>query len=94
MQKDFDLLVKIYRPNDDITHPLGGKLTPYIETLNVGDKIHIEGPLGKFQYKAGGNISIGSSKLTQEGSGNNSSIFTSWLEVVASLPAIKSYAKS
>lgn len=45
-----DVLVKIYRPNEDIQFPTGGKLTPYLEKLGIGDKIHLEGPYGKFGY--------------------------------------------
>lgn len=36
-----DVLIKIYRPNSNLLFPNGGKLTPYLEKLNVGDKIHM-----------------------------------------------------
>lgn len=29
-------------------------MTPFLEKLEVGDKINVEGPFGKFNYKAGG----------------------------------------
>ena len=53
-----DVLFKIYRPNANIAYPTGGKLTPYIESLKEGDKIHLEGPLGKFKYQPGGKITL------------------------------------
>jgi NAD(P)H-flavin reductase len=55
-----DVLIKIYRPNQNINFPNGGKLTPYLENLSVGDKVHVEGPFGKFHYESNGNITIGS----------------------------------
>lgn len=39
--KKIDVLIKIYRPNSDPLYPSGGKLTPHLEKLNVGDKIDI-----------------------------------------------------
>jgi cytochrome-b5 reductase len=56
-----DLLIKIYRPNADIKFPHGGKLTPYIEKLEVGDKVHLEGPFGSFGYEGNGKVILSSS---------------------------------
>ncbi len=61
------MLIKIYRPNSNISFPNGGKLTPYLQKLNVGDKIHIEGPLGKFGYEKGGNVILGKIVVDLEG---------------------------
>lgn len=36
--------------------PHGGKLTSWIESLSIGDRITIEGPLGKFIYEPHGKI--------------------------------------
>jgi nitrate reductase (NAD(P)H) len=33
-------------------------MTPYLETLDIGAKINVEGPFGRFDYKAGGIVSI------------------------------------
>ena len=33
-------------------------MTPYLETLDIGAKINVEGPFGRFNYKAGGIVSI------------------------------------
>ena len=60
-----DVLVKIYRPNKDIKYPNGGKFTPYLETLNEGDRIHLEGPFGNFDYLPGGNVVISKKTFTQ-----------------------------
>lgn len=49
-----DLLLKIYRSNVVPAFPQGGKMTPYLEKLNIGDKINVDGPYGRFGYKAGG----------------------------------------
>ena len=59
MQDVLDVLIKIYRPNSNISFPNGGKLTPYLEQLRVGDSLHLEGPLGKFGYEDGGNVVLG-----------------------------------
>ena len=64
-QEILDVLVKIYRPNKDIKYPNGGKFTPYLETLNEGDRIHLEGPFGNFDYLPGGNVVISKTTFTQ-----------------------------
>ena len=64
-QEILDVLVKIYRPNKDIKYPNGGKFTPYLETLNEGDRIHLEGPFGNFDYLPGGNVVISKKTFTQ-----------------------------
>lgn len=51
-----DVLFKIYRPNVHPLFPHGGKLTSWIESLSIGDRITIEGPLGKFIYEPHGKI--------------------------------------
>jgi NAD(P)H-flavin reductase len=45
-----EVLFKIYRAGVHPKFPNGGKLTTYIETLNVGDTINVEGPFGRFSY--------------------------------------------
>jgi len=45
-----DFLFKIYRANVHPKFPEGGKMTTYIESLKVGDKINVEGPFGRFSY--------------------------------------------
>jgi NAD(P)H-flavin reductase len=58
-----DILFKIYRPNENHKFPNGGKLTPYIETLKVGDLINIEGPYGRFGYEENGTVIIDEEKM-------------------------------
>jgi NAD(P)H-flavin reductase len=57
-----EVLFKIYRAGVHPKFPNGGKLTTYIETLNVGDTINVEGPFGRFSYEKGGVIVIGKLK--------------------------------
>lgn len=46
--------------------PHGGKLTPYLEKLEVGDKIHVDGPYGRFSYKAGGVVIIDGEEMVKK----------------------------
>jgi cytochrome-b5 reductase len=48
----------VYRPNVHPKFPQGGKITPYLEKLEIGDRINIDGPFGRFDYKQGGRILI------------------------------------
>jgi predicted ferric reductase len=56
-------LVKIYRPNVHPDFPHGGRYTPFLETQNIGDKLVVEGPFGRFDYDIGGNVRIGITKI-------------------------------
>ncbi len=47
-------VIKIYRPCERF--PDGGKLTQYLDTLNIGDFLDIRGPVGEFEYLADGNF--------------------------------------
>lgn len=57
-QDRIDILVKIYRKNVLPQFPNGGKFTPYLETLEPGAKLNIQGPFGLFGYKTGGTAII------------------------------------
>jgi Na+-transporting NADH:ubiquinone oxidoreductase subunit NqrF len=46
----FDLLIKVYFKNVHPKFPNGGIMTQYLESLNIGDKIDVKGPLGSFVY--------------------------------------------
>lgn len=50
----FDLLVKVYRPNDRFID--GGKMSQHLESLKVGDYIDVSGPFGVIEYKGNGVI--------------------------------------
>lgn len=45
----FELLVKVYAPNPP-RFPNGGKVSQYLDSLNIGDLVTIRGPLGHIQY--------------------------------------------
>ena len=49
-------MIKIYRPTTE--YPNGGKMTRYLESLNVGDKVKIRGPLGRITYSGFGKFFI------------------------------------
>lgn len=68
MKKGYlDLLVKIYRANENLNFPSGGKMTPYLESLEVGAKVHLEGPFGNFNYEGQGNCLISDFFIIQRG---------------------------
>lgn len=43
-----DILLKVYYQSEKF--PEGGRMSLYIDSLNIGDSIQIRGPFGKFQY--------------------------------------------
>ena len=53
-----DFVIKIYRANVHPKFPAGGAMTQHLESLNVGDKLLMQGPLGKLQYKGWGYFDI------------------------------------
>lgn len=53
-----DLVVKVYKKNVHPKFPDGGKMTQYLDSLNIGDKIGFRGPSGKLQYLGNGKFSI------------------------------------
>ena len=59
-QDKIDVLVKIYRPHVHPLYPNGGLFTTYLEKLETGARLTMEGPKGKFGYKAGGIVTISS----------------------------------
>ena len=50
--------IKIYRKNVHPNFPDGGKMTQYLESLKLGDKVKIEGPRGSLEYLGKGNFKI------------------------------------
>ena len=53
--------IKIYREHED--YPDGGRMSQYLEKLNVGESIMVEGPVGRFKYKGWGNFEIKKEKV-------------------------------
>jgi len=54
----FDLVVKVYFKNVHPRFPDGGKMSQYLESLSVGDKIDVRGPSGHLTYKRKGEFEI------------------------------------
>jgi len=61
----FELLIKVYRKDTHPKFPEGGMLSQYLETLNIGDKIKISGPLGSLSYHGQGKTLIKREKNIQ-----------------------------
>ena len=45
-----DLVVKIYKANVHPKFPDGGKMTQYLDNMNIGDSIDVRGPSGLLVY--------------------------------------------
>ena len=58
MKRYFELVVKIYRPNEPPRFVDGGKLSRYLETLNEGDPLVLAGPYGRIEYTGRGSFKI------------------------------------
>lgn len=50
--------IKVYRRNVHPQFPEGGVMSQYLETLNLGDKVHMTGPRGKLKYLGNANFDI------------------------------------
>ena len=44
----FDLIIKVYRPNKRFAH--GGKVSQFMDSLQLGDSLDIQGPFGLLEY--------------------------------------------
>lgn len=53
-----DLVVKVYKKNVHPKFPDGGKMSQYLEGMQIGDKIAFRGPSGRLQYLGNGRFSI------------------------------------
>jgi nitrate reductase (NAD(P)H) len=51
-----DFVIKIYRKCEQF--PNGGLMTQHLESMNIGDKLSIEGPRGRLAYFGDGNFVI------------------------------------
>lgn len=47
-----DLVIKVYFPNERF--PEGGKMSQLLDTLEIGDSVDIQGPVGHIEYKEPG----------------------------------------
>ena len=57
-----DFVIKVYRPCDRF--PDGGKMSQYIDTLQIGDGLEMRGPVGHFEYLSAGNIVLNGESLS------------------------------
>ena len=71
IQDRIDALIKIYRPNVHPDYPNGGRFTPFLEAQEVGVKMMMEGPFGKFSYKPGGTVLISTNHLKKREKNTN-----------------------
>ena len=46
----FDLVIKVYKQNVHPKYPEGGKMSQYLDSLQIGDTISCRGPGGKVVY--------------------------------------------
>ncbi|XP_063807864.1 NADH-cytochrome b5 reductase 1 [Pseudophryne corroboree] len=53
-----DLIVKIYSKDQNPDFPEGGKMSQYLDSLSVGDKIEFQGPKGLLMYEGKGQFLI------------------------------------
>jgi NAD(P)H-flavin reductase len=58
-----DFVIKIYRKNVHPRFPEGGVMTQYLETLEPGATMLMEGPKGRLAYLGFGKIQIGKNVL-------------------------------
>jgi len=53
-----DLVIKVYKRNVHPKFPDGGKMSQYVDALNIGDTIAFRGPTGRLQYLGNGKFSV------------------------------------
>ena len=54
----FTLCVKVYFADVHPKFPDGGKMSQYMEKMQIGDMLNVKGPLGHFEYKGRGNFTV------------------------------------
>ena len=57
-----DLVIKVYFKNVHPRFPDGGKMSQYLENMNIGDTIDVRGPSGLLVYKGQGEFGIKTDK--------------------------------
>lgn len=53
-----DLVIKVYKRDVHPKFPHGGKMSQYVDSLDIGDTIAFRGPTGKMKYLGDGKFSI------------------------------------
>lgn len=54
----FTLCIKVYFANVHPKFPEGGKMSQYMENMEIGDLLKVKGPLGHFEYKGRGSFIV------------------------------------
>lgn len=54
----FELVIKVYFKNVHPKYPDGGKMSQYLDSLEIGDTVDIRGPSGKLTYVGRGKFAI------------------------------------
>ncbi|XP_028843610.1 NADH-cytochrome b5 reductase 2 [Denticeps clupeoides] len=60
-----DLVVKVYFKNTHPAYPEGGKMSQYLNSMNIGDTIDFRGPNGLLVYQGHGSFSIRPDKKSE-----------------------------
>ena len=50
--------IKVYKKDSHPKFPAGGKMSQYLDGLNIGDAIDVRGPSGRLKYLENGSFSI------------------------------------
>jgi len=61
----FELVIKVYFKDVHPKFPEGGKMTQYLESLKIGDKVKVKGPSGRIKYKGNGKFEIRKDKKSE-----------------------------
>ena len=61
----FELVIKVYFKDEHPKFPDGGKMTQYLESLQIGDKIKVRGPTGRIRYQGKGKFAIRKDKKSE-----------------------------
>jgi len=82
-----DLVIKVYKGGVKEQFCDGGKMSQYMDTLKVGDKLDIMGPIGSNEYVGKGNFKIGRKELhcKQLGMMSGGTGITPMLQVMAAI---------
>ncbi|KAH7314904.1 hypothetical protein KP509_21G026600 [Ceratopteris richardii] len=54
----FELLIKVYFKDVHPKFPLGGTMSQYLDSLEIGDAIDVKGPIGHIQYVGNGDYTV------------------------------------
>lgn len=54
----FELVIKVYFKNVHPKYPEGGKMSQYLDSLEIGDTVDIRGPSGKLTYLGRGKFAV------------------------------------